>query len=346
MDTIAQLSKRERNDLFQETSVRKGNMSPAILEKDFWVCWTLKRLFSMTAPSARLIFKGGTSLSKVFKVIERFSEDIDLSFNRDDLGFEGERDPKEEMSGRKRDRLLDELKASCESYIADRLMPALIEDFSGVIGKPETGETSWSLSIDDQDHQTVNFSYPAVVSLVGTAVPAYIRPVVRLEMGGRSDPWPSGEYEIQPYVAEAFPDLFDSPSCSINTLQAERTFWEKATLLHAEFHRPEGTATGTRLSRHYYDLACLAQSPVRVEAIKDLALLRAVVGHKQIFFRSGWAHYETACPGTFRLIPPVHRLPSLRSDYRKMQEMFFEEPPTFKSILETLEKLERDINNL
>lgn len=345
MDTIAQLNTAERIELFQEASALKGNLSAPTIEKDFWVCWILRRLFSMTESSPRLLFKGGTSLSKVFKIISRFSEDIDLSFNRDDLGFVGERDTKREMSGKNRKRLLEEIEASCVSYIADKLVPALTQDFAGVIGDPEEAEHSWSLKIDDQNPLTVFFNYPAVIPLTGTGVPDYIRPIIRLELGARSDPWPSKEYKIQSYASEVFPDLFDNPIFSVNTLEAERTFWEKATLLHAEYHSPEGRESGDRLSRHYYDLACLAQSPIKDRAIGDIDLLKAVVEHKQLFYRSRWAHYETACPGTFRLVPPRDRLPILRNDYRKMEEMFFDAPPTFELIMESLKELETDINS-
>ena len=345
MDTVAQLSKRERIDLFQEASARKGNMSPAIVEKDFWVCWTLKRLFTVTDNFPRFIFKGGTSLSKVFKLIGRFSEDIDLSCNRGDLGFVGEKDPSKNMSGKKRERLLNELEASCVEYIADSLIPALREKFSTIIGNPQEVDLPWSLAIDKEDPQTILFSYPAAVPESETGILPYIQPVIRLEIGARSDQWPSGEYDIQPYAAEVFPELFEVSSCSINTLQVKRTFWEKATLLHAEFYRPPGKKIGDRLSRHYYDLACLAQSPIRGELIQDLDLLEAVVSHKNIFFRSAWASYETARVGTFRLMPPSNRIHSLKIDYRKMEEMFFEEPPPFESILETLEKLEHEIND-
>ena len=112
MDDFAQRSVRDRADLFRAVATQRG-LNAAIVEKDFWVCWTLKRLFALDAPPAGLLFKGGTSLAKVFKVIERFSEDIDLSFNRSDLGFGGDSDPQAAGTGKQRQKRFDPLTEAC-----------------------------------------------------------------------------------------------------------------------------------------------------------------------------------------------------------------------------------------
>lgn len=342
MDTVAKLSARERSDIFQEAAARLGDMTPAIIEKDFWVCWTLGRLFSLEDLSSHLIFKGGTSLSKVFKIIRRFSEDIDLSIDRKLLGFIGERDPSKEMSRSRRDRLLGELNTACEQYISEQLLPKLKSNFSIILG--EEKDSKWNIIVDDRDRQTLNFAYPPGITETGGTVPSYIQPAVRLEMGARSEWWPADDYKIQPYSAEVFPKVFENPICQVHALRAERTFWEKATLLHAEYHRPQDKPTGERLSRHYYDLALLAASEFGKRAVENLELLHAVVRHKQLFFRSGWANYESAQTDELHLIPQEQRLPDIRHDYDKTKDLIFGEAPSLEDILDTLKKLESEIN--
>ena len=131
---------------------------------------------------------------------------------------------------------------------------------------------------------------------------------------------------------------------AVTSLLAKRTFWEKATILHAEHHRPAEKTLPDRYSRHYYDLAMLAQSPVRGEALADLALLDQVVRHKETFYPSGWARYDLARVGSLRLVPSEERRVTLERDYRSMSVMIFGEPPTFDSIIETLAALEKQIN--
>lgn len=159
MDKVAQLSADERAALFGETGARRG-VANTIIEKDFWVCWTLKRLFGLRqGAAATLVFKGGTSLSKAYGAIRRFSEDIDLSFDRADLGYTGDREPEQEgMSRKKSAQLIDDLVSDVERHIAEKLLPALRTAIVQQFGEPTKGE--WSLVIDPDDAQTVNFHYP------------------------------------------------------------------------------------------------------------------------------------------------------------------------------------------
>jgi hypothetical protein len=343
METVSKLSAKERADLFRESAIRRGDITPEIVEKDFWVCWMLKHIFSLHGLSAHLIFKGGTSLSKVFKVIKRFSEDIDLSFSRSDFGFTGDRDIRSQLGTKKRERLLKELKNQCESYIATEFLPYLIEDVSNSLGSAK--DSGWEIYVDQNDPQTILFSYPTGIT-DSEIYKRYIQPSVRLELGARSDDWPATDDRIKPYAAEEFPDLFEDALCPVHVLRAERTFWEKATLLHSEYHRPIDKATGERLSRHYYDLAFLAAGPYGKGALDDVGLLSRVVEHKRLFFRSGWAHYESAKPGSFHILPPEDRIPMIRSDYDKMKEMIFGPPPDFNQILDVLRGLEDRINGI
>lgn len=168
---------------------------------------------------------------------------------------------------------------------------------------------------------------------------------MKLEFGARGDPWPTEEKTIRPYAADEFPDLFEDPDCTVTVLAARRTFWEKATALHAEAHRPENSPTPQYISRHYYDVAMLLDTPEGEAVAKDFDLLAQVVRHKAVYFRSSWASYDTARPGTLRLMPADHRLKDLRADYQAMQAMMFDEnAPSLDEVLERIEKLQDAIN--
>ncbi|MCA1566194.1 MAG: nucleotidyl transferase AbiEii/AbiGii toxin family protein [Acidobacteria bacterium] len=345
MDSVAKLPTEERALLFAEAAARRGVL-PVVIEKDFWVCWTLKRLFELPDINTHLIFKGGTSLSKVFGIIERFSEDIDLSINRAYLGFGGEHEPERAGGKNKVQHRIEELVEASRAKITGELLPALRGAFHSVLNDVEedAGRTQWSLVQDASEPQDLYFTYPRHESSLKWQGSDYLKPVVKIEMGARADHWPAGEYPVTPYAAEQFPNYFSEPTCHVKVLEAERTFWEKATILHAEYHRPEGRATADRISRHYYDLHRLAASQVAGNALKRLDLLDRVVEHKSVFFRSAWARYSEARTGQIRLLPAAERLASLRVDYDKMKDMFFGERPPFDEVLNTLAALEERVN--
>jgi hypothetical protein len=344
MDKVALLPSSDRAALFGETGAGRG-VANTIIEKDFWVCWTLKRLFGLPEnAAASLVFKGGTSLCKAFGIIRRFSEDIDLSFDRADLGYSGDRDPeKAGISRKKTGQLIDELVGDVENYIADKLLPALRDAIVDELGEPKSDE--WSLSIDTDDAHTLNFHYPPALPASDYQGMAYITPRVKLELGARGDPWPAEKKVIRPYAAEDFPDFFEEPDARVTVLSAQRTFWEKATALHAEANRPTESTTPQYFSRHYYDLAMLLDSEEGKAAATDLELLATVAKHKATFFRSAWANYDAARPGTLRVIPVEARIKDLRADYRAMAPMMFDDtPPVFDDILSAIEKFQETIN--
>ena len=156
MDTVLQLTSKQRVELFESAALKTG-MDAVILEKDFWVCWTLKELFRLPTIGEHLIFKGGTSLSKVFKIIERFSEDIDVSIDRTFLGFGGANEPEAGASNKEKQRRIEALKAACQQKIAGELLPALEAAIKSKVGRDD----KWSLRSDDEDpdKQTLLFDY-------------------------------------------------------------------------------------------------------------------------------------------------------------------------------------------
>lgn len=326
MEKVAALPASERQELFSETAVRRG-MSPAIIEKDFWVCWTLSRMFGHEELSRLLMFKGGTSLSKVFHLIERFSEDVDLILDWQVVAGE---DPMASRSNSRQEALNKQIDEKAMDYIAGKLAAMVNASIHPVC----------ACKSDTSDGHVLNIRYPA-------AFPDdYLRPEVRLEIGPLASWLPFGEYQMRPYAAETFPDVFDSPDCTVQAIKAERTFWEKATILHHEAHRPSGSVQPPRYSRHYYDLAMMAASTVKDSALADLKQLSDVVDFKMKFYRRGWARYDLAKPGSLKLIPGDKVLKAVRRDYIDMRNMIFGVYPAFDEVLATLQLLEDEINGM
>ena len=337
MNRIARMTAAERAEVFAETAARKA-LPEAIIEKDFWVCWVLMQLFSIESLSGRLLFKGGTSLSKIFHAINRFSEDIDLAVDYAALGFTGERNPRlEAISKTRRASILAEMMVACQQYIGGEFLDALKTRCQQVLG----AAGAWSLEVSAQDPNVVRFHYPAA----GAKSLAYVAPQVVLEMGTHAEFVPRDRFTIRSFAGEEFPDLVADGDIGVVALLAKRTFWEKATILHAEYHRPPEKALPERYSRHYYDVAMLAEGPIRAEALGDMTLLAQVVRHKETFYPSGWARYDLARPESFRLLPPKNRLAALERDYRSMGVMIFGEAPTFDKVMGVLAGLEHEINS-
>ena len=338
MNKFALLPAEERAAVLLETAARTGVGSPAIIEKDFWVCWTLGQIFTSQALPGPL-FKGGTSLSKVYGVISRFSEDIDIVLDGHALGYEGDADPINISRTNRRERQLEELAATCSQTVQGRVREILRERFTA-----ELGAQGWSLDPDvaDPDGQSLLFAYPIGLEPGLYGAVGYIRPVVRLEFGCRGDIWPADEREIYAYVAETFPALFGSAACPVRVLRPERTFWEKVTLLHAVTHSGK---MPPRLSRHYYDVSRLYRHETGRKAITDLDLLEQVVRHKNVFLREAAARYDLAKPGSLRISPGAELERQLRLDYREMHEMFFGDVLPFDEILADIRELETRVNS-
>ena len=323
----------DERKLYIEQAALRRNISPVVLEKDFWVCWLLGILFDSEF-SGSLVFKGGTSLSKVFGVIERFSEDIDLSLSPEFLKL-----PEAGTSRNQANKWITKAEAACGEAVRTQIMPVFEKSVTSVIG---ANQQPWfEFLTDPHTHSpVVLFHYP-------TTQPSgfdYLKRSVKLEFGSLTDQQPTGRHPVRPWVADVFPDAFLDWKCQVVALELERCFWEKATILHTEFHRPAGKPTPDRFSRHYADTAALAIHLSATNAIDDHAIRDRVVEWKSRFFGSAWANYELAKPGTFRLVPPRDRIPALRRDYQAMRDMYLTEPASFDDILATLSDLERRIN--
>ena len=334
MDDFAQIPIEESTTYFEQAAAEL-NLTPIVIEKDFWVCWTLRRLFETDDFNEHLTFKGGTSLSKVFNVIERFSEDIDISIDRAFLGFTEDKDPEKATSNKQAQRLIAELQDTCRQRIIQELEPNLQENLTKHLAR----EAIWQLRFDDQNPQTLLFNYPST-----TTAHEYILPQIKIEFGARSDHFPTEHAQVSPYLYDALPESMQNPATTIKVLSAERTFWEKATILHSLFHLDANKRIPARMSRHYYDFYQLSNSDVFTKALDRIDLLKRVAIHKSIFFKSAWAKYEEAKPGSLQLSPPQSRLQELSEDYRAMQPMFFKEPASLPEIVKRIEQVQNQIN--
>ena len=331
MRKIALIPKKDREALFRNTAVKMG-MSEAIVEKDFWVCYMLDYLFYRSPWKDNLAFKGGTSLSKAYNLIERFSEDIDLILDWRVLGY-GINEPWENRSNTKQDIFNKEANTRAEVFLKNTFLPAINDDLSKELG------TDINCFIDQSDGQTVKISYPKSFADLS------ILQEIRLEIGALAAWTPAKQQSITPYAAQEYGRLFEKPSSMILTVLPERTFWEKVTILHREAFRDENRPFPSRYSRHYYDLHSMAKSPVKDRALADSELLARVVSFKDKFYRCPWAHYELAKKGTMRLMPPEHNIAALKEDYDHMQKMIFGEKVEFDVIMNAIKNLEVEINS-
>ena len=332
MNSVLRLSFEERVTIFRNTAQKMG-VHEAIIEKDYWVCFVLDYLFNKSQFRDSLTFKGGTSLSKCFGLINRFSEDIDLILDWRLLDY-GQEEPWLERTKNQQDKFNKNADLRAESFLVNKFLPVFRSDLSEMIGAEVMAE------IDSDNAQTINFHYPRVFSTES------ILQEIRLEIGALAAWTPAIRKSVTPYIFEYYPHLSTYISAEIITSTVERTFWEKVTILHHEANRPEDTAMPMRYSRHYYDLYSIGQSDYKVSALKQLNLLQKVVLFKMKFYPRAWAKYEEAVPGSIKLLPPAFRIQALQNDYTSMAEMLFAEYPSFDALMESIEKLENEINQL
>lgn len=328
MDDFARRAAADREAFLRETAERMS-ISPLLVEKDFWVCWVLRQVFTLEEHPA-VVFKGGTSLSKCYRVIERFSEDIDLGFDRRWFGVES----KDFVGSQtKQQKAVDKLRSDCFAHVSGPYREALHQRFESALAGQH-----FTLELHDDGEPTLLFEYPKSLQSADYGALTYVKPVVRLELGARSDQEPAESLEIQPYVSTVDAGV---TGCRVQALAIERTFWEKSTILHAAAH--DERRLRARISRHYYDTAMIWRK-YRDRVTARLDLLEQVAKHKELFFLEKRASYHTACPGTLRLVPDADKLEELERDYAPMQELLFGDPPSFEEILATLREIEAVVN--
>lgn len=333
-ESFLQLDAKEQSEIYRSLAPQLAR-SPVVLEKDVWVCWVLQTLFGMPDRLA-MAFKGGTSLSKVFGVISRFSEDVDITL--DYRGLDGSFDPfAPDVSKTRLKKFSEDLKTFVGEYVYEVVTPHFKTALSN-----EFGERKFRIEITENGEK-FRLHYPTVLDTPGD----YVGSSVLLEFGGRNITEPNSDHVIRPDIADYLSTL-EFPGPTVSVLSAARTFWEKATLIHVECQRNEFRNSAERLSRHWYDLAMLADSDIGAEALSDRALLLDVIKHKKIFYNASYANYDACITGELRLIPSDTVLTALASDFQRMifAGMFIGDPPVFADILYRLRSLEKAINDL
>lgn len=337
MNTVALLPAADRRALFTETGAARG-LAPFHVEKDYWVCWVLATLFGDKEVGPNLTFRGGTSLSKAWGLIERFSEDIDLAMSRSWLG--SAKDPGEVgITPSEKERRLKALRDECREMITIKLVPVL--QAASAAG-PEPGRVAVESLEKARDPFCIHFEYPST----GLRPPAeYNQAMVKIELSGRADRWPMADREIRPYVAEAFPRETGNPRVSVSCVRPERTFWEKAALIHEQNIRPEARPLAPRQARHLSDLVRLWEANIAA-AEGFRSLFEGVKAHRRSYFDYAWVDYETLAPGDLRLVPPEASLAGWRADYQAMRPMFFHEPPGFDALVPRLRMIEESLARL
>ncbi len=335
MDEFARLTVSERREIVAEAAIGMKREF-TVVERDFWVCWTLRSLFSLPSEHAAMVFKGGTSLSKAFGLIQRFSEDIDVVTDVDFYFAGGVADPEAAPSRTQQLQRMAALDVACATYIGGKLMTELRQQFAGRLGT----NAGWDLFVDPDDRyaHTLLFQYP--VSAPDTEHP-YIRGLVKIELGWRSTTKPIEARTVKPYIADHFPQLMESADARCTALSSARTFWEKVTAIDAESFREE---VPYFVSCHYSDVAAMFQTGRGRAAFRDLSMLDDVRKFKQRYYPAARARYDLAVPGSLALVPSRAKLRALASDYREIRMMFFKEPPTFEQVMEHLFTLQQQVN--
>jgi len=329
---------KEEREAILESVAREIGVSVKVLEKDVWVCWCLETLFSMPNRLS-MVFKGGTSLSKVFGVIFRFSEDIDITIDFREMG-RGVKHPDESQSNEKNKKLAELMQEDVKEYVVGEIAPYFEKQVKIQFPGQEMKVQIVDNGKDSERGGEIHVSY---VSAIDTINP-YLKEVVKLEFGGRNSVNPQRPSSVVSDLAQHVPNLI-FPSATVDVLVAERTFWEKATLAHSVCKR-EVMKTAERMSRHWYDLYELSKGSIGQSALNHIDLLADVVLYKNTFYYAGYAKYDECLIGKLNLIPNTAGVTALESDYQQMidQGMFFRQPPTFEEIMEHLATLQNEIN--
>jgi hypothetical protein len=336
---VLKASESDRRNLFLETAVRLGTPLRNV-EKDFWVCFVLDLLFNgKSEGEPRLLFKGGTSLSKAYDLISRFSEDIDITVYREDIGYSTDFTTMQGWGKNKRNEYLAQIKATCSAYILGDLKDRLIFQIQNELNNAGIFMPTLQVTIDpsDKDQQTLLVEYP---SLEASGKDGYIESKVKIEAGAKSALDPSQLITIKPYVAQEFIGG-DLSVPNVNCIAPERTFWDKAVIAHGLRARFEARGSlkndGNRISRHYYDLQMLLNNVVGQHAIKDMNLGKECALHASIFFFDKDSQQNAAAEGNFLIYPSEAMIPALRKDYEQMSMMIFGSTPSFDEILDSIQ---------
>lgn len=323
MTPYFQLTPEQQRDVLAETQHQLG-LPDLFLEKDYWVCRVLEMLFEHQALKPHLCFRGGTSLSKAFHCIQRFSEDIDIALSPAFFpDMPGELLPVPGESSLQRDRKQRKMREYYRGLMRDFILPTLQQSFE------RRGISGVRFELEDlskaRDPFVLYIHYPSVLE---HDVGSYVTPAVKLELSGRAETTPSSPAEIESYIAHVFPEL--AAPVSLQVVSPKRTFWEKAFILHEENVR--GGPSKPRLARHYYDLDALIKN-----GMFDGSLFEQIKQQRAVNYGYSWIDYDHLSPSDMHILPPDdHSYQSWARDYAQMKPMLFGDTEEFSTIVKRI----------
>ena len=328
-----QLSDKEKVDIINQLH-EENNLLQVIIEKDVWVTAVLRALFSLPY-AEQLSFKGGTSLSKCYNLIERFSEDVDIAINREFFGFMGETFTIRQVSKYLR-------KATC-TFIRNNLQFDLARQMKATGIPADLFSVTMNITpITTVDPEKITVEYKSVFN-----ENPYIKNTVVLEISGRSMKEPLQKIEIESFIDKHFSQAtFAEKSFSINAVVPERTFLEKICLLHEEFYNPSELVRTERMSRHLYDLAIMSDTTIAENALKNKNLYQSIIAHRRMFIAMKKFDYDTLSPATINIIPPQKIIKSWEEDYNKMKTMIYGVELSFDKLMDKIKELNKRVRQI
>ena len=329
------LSKEDRTDVLDRVSAELNIRQREVIEKDWWVTAVLRAMYSL--PYAQhLSFKGGTSLSKCWHLVDRFSEDIDITIDREYLGFSGT------LS---KTQISDKLRRATCSFVRETMQ----HDIAEQLHKNGIAKNKFQVNVDithitTTDPETININYDSVLTFsIDGGNGLYVLPKVKVEVSGRSMNEPVNEVPLESMIDQVYPKApFAEPKFNVRAVLPERTFLEKLFLLHEEFAKPKDLIRVERMSRHIYDIGQMLKTPIVEKAIHNEQLYRQVVEHRRKFIGLRGFDYDTLYPDSLNIVPPETIIEQWKADYGNMRlHMIYGESVSFEELINNL----RDLND-
>lgn len=335
---FSSLPTEDKRDIINRVTADLNIRSATIVEKDWWVTQILRAIFSLPYFEA-VSFKGGTSLSKCWKLIDRFSEDIDIAIDREFLGFGGK------LS---KTQISDKLRRAACSFVREKLQFDIKEQLLSQGIEESQFDVDVNITpVSTTDPEVVNIAYQPVVKVLGlNGIDEYIKPRIKVEVSGRSMSEPVEPVAIRSFIDEIYPTApFAEKDFDVRVVLPTRTFLEKVFLLHEEFAKPDGGRVD-RMSRHMYDVSEIVQTPIAERALTDEDLYKSVINHRRTFVGLKGFDYNTLYPNSINIIPPMELMERWKDDYHKMQDMIYRTSPSFDTLIEQLSILNQRIKEL
>ena len=322
--------------MLQQTEKEHPGINQVVIEKDWWVTIILKALFKAECRDS-LTFKGGTSLSKGFNIIERFSEDIDLAISHSFFGIEKtSKNQREKLRKMSRTYIHETLSAQLDSLLKEMGISGYnIEN----VTQTQDKDGEWRYIDSDKDPTVILVHYSSVV---GEDIISYIPPRVKIEISCLSMDEPTEEREIHSLIGECFESEDADANCVVRTVVPTRTFLEKIFLLAEEFQKEQPRSM--RMSRHLYDLEKLMDTEYGHEALSDCSLYDAIVEHRRTYYALKHVNYDLHNPSTINFMIPEASIDAWKADYTDMRRFFiYGESLEFETLMERIGKLQRRI---